>query len=217
LKHPNHYEFLQISPNAEPEIIHGVYRILAPRFGPDNLETGDAGKFLRLQQAYEVLSTPERRAKYDEACQAEVSEPDQSSDWIQFMDNFDSEVNRRLAVMAMLYVRRRTDPGAPEASLKEVTTHLGISREHLEFTIWYLQKKGYINRADNSEFTLTVEGVDFVERQRRSVPARNRMPNDGAGLYAINGPGTERDLKFLPMSENETKDRRLGADRRKQA
>ena len=217
MKHPNHYEFFQISPNAEPEIIHGVYRILAARFGPDNLETGDAGKFLRLQQAYEVLSSPERRAKCDEACPAEVSEPDQSSDWIRFMDNFESEVNRRLAVLAMLYVRRRTDPDAPEVSLKEVTTRLGISRDYMEFTIWYLQKKGYINRADNSEFTLTVEGVDFVERQRRSVPARNRMPTDGAGLYAINGPGTERDLKFLPMSVNETKDRRLGADRRKQA
>ena len=133
------------------------------------------------------------------------------------MDNFESEVNRRLAVLAMLYVRRRTDPDAPEVSLKEVTTRLGISRDYMEFTIWYLQKKGYINRADNSELTLTVEGVDFVERHRRSVPARNGMPTDGAGLYAINEPGTQRDLKFLPMSINEAQDRRLGGDRRKRA
>ncbi len=217
MKHPNHYEYLQISPNAEPEIIHGVYRLLEARFAKENPQTGDAGKLLRLREAYEVLSSPERRAKYDEACQAEVSEPDQSSDWIEFMDNLESEVNRRLAVLAMVYVRRRTDPDAPEVSLKEATTRLGVSRDYMEFTIWYLQKKGYINRADNSELTLTVEGVDFVERQRRSVPARNRMPTDGAGLYAINELRTERDLKFLPTSINDAQDRRLGGDRRKQA
>jgi curved DNA-binding protein CbpA len=217
LKHPDHYELLQIGPNAEPEIIHAVYRLLAARLGPKNLEAGDAAKLLRLQRAYEVLSSPERRAKYDEACRAEESEPDQSSDWIQFMDNLESDANRRLAVLAMVYVRRRTDPDSPEVSLKEVTTRLGISREYLEFTIWYLEKKGYINRADNSELTLTVGGADFVEWQRRSVPARNRTPNDGAGLHAINEPRTERDLKFLPMPVNEAQDRRLGGDRRKRA
>ena len=41
---PNYYEFLQISPNAEPDTIHRVYRFLAARFHPDNPETGDADK-----------------------------------------------------------------------------------------------------------------------------------------------------------------------------
>ena len=38
---PDYYEFLQISPNAEPETIHRVYRFLAGRYHPDNPDTGD--------------------------------------------------------------------------------------------------------------------------------------------------------------------------------
>ena len=61
----DYYETLQISANAEPETIHRVYRLLAQRFHPDNNDTGNADRFRELAEAYEVLSDPERRAKYD--------------------------------------------------------------------------------------------------------------------------------------------------------
>ncbi|MEJ5370304.1 MAG: J domain-containing protein, partial [Bryobacteraceae bacterium] len=61
----DYYELLQISPNAEPETITRVYRILAARFHPDNPHTGDAEKFQLLRKAYQVLSDPQRRAEYD--------------------------------------------------------------------------------------------------------------------------------------------------------
>ena len=56
----DYYEILQISPNAEAETIHRVFRILAARFHPDNPETGDSGKFIRLAKAYEVLGIRKR-------------------------------------------------------------------------------------------------------------------------------------------------------------
>ena len=176
----NYYEFLQISPNAEPDTIHRVYRFLAARFHPDNPETGDADKFFLLRQAYEVLSHPARRAKYDAACEKEVSQPDPLSNSIDFMDNIEGELNRRLAVLALLYIRRRTNPGMPEVSLAEVEIRMGFPRDYLEFTTWYLQKKGYITRADNSAFTLTAEGVDFVESQRANIPMLNKLLTSGA-------------------------------------
>ena len=37
----DYYEFLQISPHADYETIHRVYRYLASRFHPDNPDTGD--------------------------------------------------------------------------------------------------------------------------------------------------------------------------------
>jgi curved DNA-binding protein CbpA len=49
---PDYYEFLQISPNAEPETIHRVYRYLAGRFHQDNPCTGDAENFYLLKEAY---------------------------------------------------------------------------------------------------------------------------------------------------------------------
>ena len=46
------YEVMQLSPNAEPETISRVYRMLASRYHPDNAETGNSEKFLQLSEVY---------------------------------------------------------------------------------------------------------------------------------------------------------------------
>ncbi len=61
---PDYYEILQISPTAEPETVHKVYRLLAQRCHPDNKDTGNEAQFRELSDAYQVLSDPERRAQY---------------------------------------------------------------------------------------------------------------------------------------------------------
>lgn len=177
---PNYYEFLQISPNAETETIHRVYRFLAARLHPDNPETGDADKFFLLKQAYDVLSHPARRAKYDASYEKDVPESDPMSNSIDFMDQIDGELNRRLGVLALLYVQRRTNPGHPEVSLAEVELRMGFPRDYLEFTMWYLQKKSYITGADNAKYTLTAEGVDFVEAQRANIPVLDKLLTSGS-------------------------------------
>jgi curved DNA-binding protein CbpA len=63
----DYYEFLQISPHANLDTIHRVYRFLAARFHPDNPESGDPELFRNVRTAYEVLSDPKRRAEYDES------------------------------------------------------------------------------------------------------------------------------------------------------
>ena len=175
MNRPDHYEFLQISPNAEGETIQRVYRFLAARLHPDNPETGDVEKFFLLKQAYEVLSNPTLRAEYDAARNKEQSQPVPLCTTIDFMDDMKGELNRRLAVLALLYIHRRTNPYSPEVSLLEVEKRMGFPRDYLEFASWYLRNKGYITRADNSDFTLTVEGVDFVESQRVNIPILNKL------------------------------------------
>jgi curved DNA-binding protein CbpA len=215
LKHPNHYEFLQISPNAEPNTIHRVYRFLAMRFHPDNPETGDSDKFFELKQAYEVLSNSSRRAAYDAACNGETIEPDPLSSSVDFMDDIEGELNRRLAVLAVLYIRRRTNPESPEVSLHELEARMGFPREYLEFTIWYLQKKGYITRADNAAFALTADGVDFVETQRLSIPVLQKMLTSGSGLYSGGRRRTDPAPDHAAQPVTATQERRSGKDRRK--
>src|SRR5262245_39258642 len=137
---PNdHYELLQISPNAEPETVHRVYRLLAQRFHPDNQETGNEARFRQLTEAYEVLSDPERRAKYD------VQHAKQRQDrWrlvstgAQSENDFESEQGLRLTVLEVLYTRRRVEPEHPGMFSPELEKLTGRPREHLEFTIWYL-------------------------------------------------------------------------------
>jgi curved DNA-binding protein len=180
MKKLDYYEFLQISPNADPETIHRVYRFLAARFHPDNPTTGDPEKFFQLKSAYDVLSDSTQRADYDNTYQREVPEQTPLSSTVDFMDRMEGELNRRLAVLAVLYYRRRNNPYAPEVGLAEIEKQMGFPRDYLDFTTWYLLKKGYITRADNSDFTLTAEGVDFVETQRANIPLLNRLLTTGS-------------------------------------
>ena len=177
---PDYYNFLQISPDAEPDTIHRVYRFLAARFHPDNPESGDSEQFFLLTQAYDVLSDPERRAGYD-ASRATTQLPPLST-WVDFMDTMKGELNRRLAVMAILYFQRRCNSYHPEVGFLEIEKRLGFPREYLEFTTWYLRRKGFVERAENNEFEITVEGVDFVEQQRVHIPVLDQLLSsyDGA-------------------------------------
>ena len=56
---------LQISKNADQETIQRVFRMLAHRFHPDNLDTGNEARFREIHEAFLVLSDPEKRAEYD--------------------------------------------------------------------------------------------------------------------------------------------------------
>ena len=174
------YEFLQISPNADQDTIHRVYRFLAARYHPDNPNSGNAETFSTLTAAYEVLSDPDRRAQYDADCAREGPQRPPLSSSIDFMDNLEGETNRRLAVLAVLYYKRRTNPQQPEVSLTEIENRMGFPRDYLDFTTWYLLRKGYVTRADNSDFTLTAQGVDFVETQRVNIPILNKLLTDGS-------------------------------------
>ena len=173
----DYYEFLQISPNADLETIHRVYRFLAARLHPDNPGSGDSEQFRLLKAAHDVLSDKRRRIEYDEARRRRTPEPFSSS--IDFMDSLEGELNRRMAVLAVLYRRRRVNVSFAEVSLAEIEEQMGFPRDYRDFTLWYLQKKGYIARADNAQFELTADGVDYVEAQRSGLPNLHRMLTSG--------------------------------------
>ena len=229
MKKVDHYELLQISPHADQETIHRVYRFLASRYHPDNPHTGDAESFNRLKTAYDVLSDPARRAEYDVVYKVEEPERIPLSASIDFMDSREGELNRRLAVLAVLYYRRRTNPRHPEVPLAEIEKRMGFPREYLDFTTWYLHRKGYITRADNSDFALTEQGVDFVETQRVHFPVLNRMltsgvqPNEPESAVARNSAGPTLtpmialpDLTLRPDRRTSTRDRRVNTRDRRQ-
>ncbi len=178
---PDYYELLEVSPQATEETIHRVYRYMAARYHPDNLGMGNLEKFTEVTSAYKVLSEPNRRSEYD--AQRATRQPtirNPMSSTVDFMDQVEGDLNRRLAVLAILYYRRRIYPNSPEVSLAEIEQRMGFPRDYLDFTTWYLAKKRYITRADNSDFTLTVEGVDFIETQRATIPLLDKLLTNGS-------------------------------------
>jgi DnaJ-like protein/PilZ domain-containing protein len=169
------YEILQLSPNAGPDTIDRVYRLLAQRYHPDNPQTGSSEVFVKLSEAYRVLSNPERRVQYDirhrETKRLHWKVFDQST----ASTGYEGENRKRRGILELLYAKTLGDPERSTMSIFEFEDLLGCPREHLQAALWYLRGKHYIQRADNGKFTITVEGFDEVEGHSGQTPGA-RMP-----------------------------------------
>jgi curved DNA-binding protein CbpA len=173
----DHYEVLQVSPNAEPETINRVYRMLAQRFHPDNQQTGNESRFHAILEAYTVLSDPEKRARYDVVHQQQRQRRWRLvSDGAQAENNFEMEQTVRLTVLEVLYTQRRLDPDDPGILQLELERLIGRPREHLEFTIWFLRQKKFLTRDDQAHLLLTVEGAEYLEENYRTGLQQKRLP-----------------------------------------
>lgn len=178
----DYYEVLQVSTNADPEMINRVYRVLARRFHPDNRETGDETRFRAITEAYAVLSDPERRARYDVAHQRQRQERWRLvSAGAQADNDFESEQAARLTVLEVLYTKRRLEPADPGVFLLDLETLSGRPREHLEFTLWFLLQKKYVVWGESSRLLVTAEGVEYLEQNYHAKQQQRRLKsaNDG--------------------------------------
>jgi hypothetical protein len=172
----DYYEILQLSPRATADMVERVYRFLAKRFHPDNLETGDAEKFGRIHEAYQVLSDPERRAAfdvaYDNVQQVQWKVYDQAS-------ASDSRLEDRQvihAILSLLYIERRRDPlrGGLGAVVLERT--LGVPQEHLVFPLWYIKQHGWTEVLDSGQIAITIAGIDKLAGQDLELRKDRLLP-----------------------------------------
>ena len=70
----DYYNLLNVSRDADQDTLKRAYRRLARQYHPDvNMEPGAEEKFKEIGRAYEVLSDPEQRARYDQFGEAGVS------------------------------------------------------------------------------------------------------------------------------------------------
>jgi molecular chaperone DnaJ len=70
----DYYEILGVSRDTDKEEIKIAYRRLARKYHPDiNKEPGAEERFKEINRAYEVLSEPETRARYDRFGEAGVA------------------------------------------------------------------------------------------------------------------------------------------------
>jgi len=166
------YEILQISPNADPDTVHRVFRLLAQRYHPDNQDTGDAARFRKLHDAYTILRDAEKRAQYDTKYEAFRQQRWRFvSTGPPAQNDFEMEQELRCTLLEMLYNQRRTDPGRPALSNWDLPELLGRPREHLEFAIWYLASTKLIMRDDQSKLQITAAGVDYIEANHDRKPS----------------------------------------------
>ena len=155
----DYYEVLQISPNADQETVYRVYRVQAQRFHPDNKETGDAAAFRLISDAYQLLSDPKS---------APITTSSIAIRAIRTSVNFPTstladEHRKRHEILTMLYRKRLAQPDQPAMGLRELLDIVGMQREQLEFSLWYLKEGGYLLRTDSARHSITLKGVELIE------------------------------------------------------
>lgn len=172
----DYYELLQLSPNATAETVERVYRLLAKRYHPDNQTTGNAARFAEMLAAYQVLSDTAARASYDV-----TYEENRANTWKIFDQQSAGDgraQDKRLfhAILSLLYVARRRDPQSGGLGVLYIEKMLGCPQQHLDFPIWYLRQRGWVETLDSGQMAITIEGIDKLSTQELSLPQDRMLP-----------------------------------------
>ncbi len=172
----DYYEVLQLSPRATADMVERVYRMLAKRYHPDNLETGDSEKFSKIHEAYQVLNDAEGRAAFDVAY-----ENVQSVQWKVFDQtaaNDGRAEDRQIihAILSLLYVERRRDPMRGGLGAIILERMLGVPQEHLQFPLWYVKQHGWIEVLDSGQIAITIAGIDKLSNQDLDLRKDRLLP-----------------------------------------
>jgi len=179
----DHYEILEISPNANSGTIERMFRHLARLYHPDNQETGDRVKFDLVLQANNTLKDPVKRAQYDIQHKAHAELRWRLKSEAGDGSGIDRDIEIQGNLLSILYVKRRqnvTDAGVGEHELERL---LGCTAEQLEFQVWYMKQKGWIAK-DNGMLTITVEGIDRVTVVRQDDTAKKLLTDQTGSLAA---------------------------------
>ena len=173
----DYYEDLQISPNADNETLERVYRLLAKRYHPDNGQTGSAEKFDLITQAYQILSKPEKRAAYDATYEEAKANQWKALSGASSSQGFKDDTRLRHSILSILYVERRNGSADSAIGLWRMEKMLGWPEKILEFHIWYLKEKGWIQCTDTGGYAITAAGVDIVE-EHNLIVSEDRLLTD---------------------------------------
>ena len=173
----DYYEDLQVSPNADIETLERVYRLLAKRYHPDNGQTGRAEKFDLITQAYQVLSKPEERAAYDATYEEAKARQWKALSGASSPQGSKDDTRLRHSILSILYVERRNGFADSAIGLWRMEKMLGWPEKILEFHIWYLKEKGWIQCTDTGGYAITAAGVDIVE-ENNLIVSEDRLLTD---------------------------------------
>jgi curved DNA-binding protein len=174
----DYYEVLQLSRKADSDTIDRVYRLLVKRFHPDNQETGDPHKFAEVVEAYRVLSDPEMRAAFDVHYEANNQTMIRLFEEAENVEGFDGDRRTFDTILSLLYVARRRDPARGGLGSVQMERMLDRPAQYLEFHLWYLREKGWVERLESGLFAITANGVDRVMHIDNVATRRDRLISD---------------------------------------
>jgi len=192
------YELLQLSSNADTETIERIFRHLAKKLHPDHSDQTSNDQFIKIVEAYQVLSDPETRAGYDARYQDYWNQKWKLASVASDMSEIGDDNLTRERLLSLLYVQRRRNMPSPGLGEYEIARLLNTPLELVEFHLWYVKSKGWVERLETGHLAITALGVDQAEQSRHlssdhliesHQPVNDNVRSTGVeirGLYVAN-------------------------------
>jgi len=166
----SHYDVLQVSQNASVEAIEKMFRFLATKHHPD--AGGDKETFNQIVGAFEVLRDAEARDKYDAEIKTENRE---ISRLIENSKQAGPDAAIRHEMLCLFYARRREQGTTPALGTVSIEKTLNLSREVVDFHVWYFKEKNWITRWESGGYAISAEGVDQIDSTELRMATNNHL------------------------------------------
>ncbi len=79
---------------------------------------------------------------------------------------------------------------------------LGCPSQHLEFPLWYLKQRGWVERLDSGLLAITADGVDKLGTEDLVLPA-NRLLMEGSRTGHHGPLGADREISDHSAASDE--------------
>lgn len=174
-KKSDHYALLSLRRDASSEEIRRAYYDAARRLHPDKTDSAqDAELFLEIQEAYQILAEPKKRAKYDASLPPEPAEGDLIRQNILYSRQEVTRTREPQLVYVLLEYSAAVDESSPSAPplnlclvLDRSTSMRGKSMDVVKATAIQLLRRL------RPEDTLSI--VTFSDRAETIIPATENI------------------------------------------
>ena len=196
----DYYDLMQLSPNADDDTIQRIFRHLAQKWHPDHHQ-GDPERFKLLVEAHKTLTNPETRAAYDIKYQGFWE-----TKWKLAADASDGQGladdrNVRERLLSLYYVERRSRMNDPGLGEMEIARLIRIPIELVDFHIWYLKEKGWVERLENGQLAITASGVDQVEKGSLRLTPDRLLTARGSDQGRDDGKADSEPARSFPVHD----------------
>ncbi len=190
----DHYEVLGVDHKASSDAIQSAYARLSDKYNPQTGSAPDHDKFEAVTLAFEVLSDPELRGDFDKLKGIGGDEKPRFSG-LPFFEAYTRDIHLRVALLCVLYDRRRTKPFTPSLSMRNLENIFHVTTVEMNFAIWYLKQRDLVTMDDKSSLMITTPGIDYL----RDNPPN---PNDVMRLIKEQAPSeTEGAVEAVELEQ----------------
>lgn len=160
-KFQDHYKLLGIDPKSTLDIIQFAYNALKAVYGPKGSGPNHE-KDEELELAIEVLSDTVGRKMFD-SVRGGDDERDISFSGMDFFNSLQSERDRRMTMLCVLYDVRRQNPRVPLLTMRQFEQIVDMTEEQIQMALWYAKTLGWVSVDDKSKMQISAAGMDFLQ------------------------------------------------------